>query len=243
MLTGVGFWLLAFAHQGLAQKQFEVREQTWVGYFNQTRLTNRSGVWVDLHFRGTDNFLQAKSIAIARAAYIYYLSDNVRLMAGYAYAPRFSNADPGVIPEHRPWQQVLWSEKKKRFNLTQSFRIEQRFRQRIADDELTSEFDFNWRLRYNFVFTLPLKGGEILPKTPFLYFNNDTHINAGKNIKYNYLDQNRTFLGLGYQFTDQLNVHLGYMFIFQQEPVAEHFVRIHAIRLYVIHNLDLRKKS
>jgi hypothetical protein len=240
LLINAAFWLLAFTYEGLAQKQIEVREQTWLGYFNQTRFTNKSGLWVDLHFRGTDNFFQAKSIAIARFAYIYYLSEHIRLMAGYAYAPRFSNAEPHVIPEHRPWQQFLWVEKKNGFNLTQSFRIEQRFRQRIADNELTSEFEFNWRLRYNFVITVPLKGKEILPGTPFLYFNNDTHINAGKNIKYNYLDQNRSFLGLGYQFSEQLNVHLGYMFIFQQEPVPEHFVHIHAIRLYFIHNLDLR---
>jgi hypothetical protein len=243
MLVKVGVLLLAFVSQGQAQKHHEVREQSWLGYFNQTRFTNRSGLWVDLHFRGTDDFFKSKSIAIARFAYLYYLSDNVRLMVGYAYAPRFSNAGPGVVPEHRPWQQVLWVEKKKRFNLTQSLRIEQRFRQAVDQGELTDDFNFNWRFRYNFVITVPLKGKEIVPKTLFLYFNNDTHINAGKSILYNSFDQNRSFIGLGYQFSDRLNAHLGYLFIFQQEPVAANYVNIHAIRLYFIHQVDLRRKS
>ena len=39
---------------------------------------------------------------------------------------------------------------------------------------------FNWRFRYNFAFTLPLKGKVVLSKTTFLFFNNEVHINSGR---------------------------------------------------------------
>ncbi|MBT1696125.1 DUF2490 domain-containing protein [Fulvivirgaceae bacterium PWU4] len=233
---------LASAELAFAQKETEVREQTWLGYFNQTRFTKRSGLWVDLHYRLTGNFTDERSVNIARVAYIYYISDQVRLMGGYAYAKHFSHgtATPDV-PEHRPWQQIQWFDKKNGFNLMQWFRVEQRYRRTVAAGELTDDYNFNWRLRYNFALTLPLKGKQVVAKTPFLFFNDEIHINAGKEIVNNYFDQNRAFLGLGYQFTSHLNAHLGYMNVFQQLPAGNRYVNINAIRLFVFHNIDLRK--
>ncbi|KAJ1518410.1 hypothetical protein HMI54_000938, partial [Coelomomyces lativittatus] len=84
---------------------------------------------------------------------------------------------------------------------------------------------------------------QVVAKTPFLYLNNDIHINAGKNIINNYFDQNRFFAGVGYQFTLQLNAQIGYMNVFQQQPSGNQYVSINAIRLFVFHNLDLRKEK
>jgi long-subunit fatty acid transport protein len=236
--------MLCAAPVAWAQKETEIREQTWLGYFNQTRFTNKSGLWVDLHYRLTGDFFDERSVNIARVGYIYYLSDQVRLTAGYAYARHFSHdANTPSYSEHRPWQQIQWLDKKNGFNLMQWLRIEQRFRQKISDGEPTSDYNFNWRLRYNFALTLPLKGKTVAPKTPFLFFNNEIHINAGKNIVYNYFDQNRLFIGFGYQFTSHVNAHFGYMNVFQQLPAGDQYVNIHALRLFVFHNLDFRDKE
>jgi hypothetical protein len=43
----------------------DTQEQVWVGYFNQTRFTNKSGMWVDLHLRFTGNFTDHLYLAIA----------------------------------------------------------------------------------------------------------------------------------------------------------------------------------
>jgi hypothetical protein len=236
------FFLSGIGQQAFSQRQFEVSNQTWIGYFNQTRLTERSGVWADVHYRLADDFVKEKTIAIARVAYIYYLSENVKLMAGYAFANRFSNVGVSSIPEHRPWQQIQWLQAKKRFVLTQSVRIEQRFRRKVTDGELTDDYNFNWRFRYNISFTVPLWSKDVQPESWFLIFGNDIHINAGKEVMHSYFDQNRSFLGLGYQFTSELNAHLGYLFILQQAE-ADRYLHINAIRLFLTHNLDLRIKK
>ena len=88
-------------------------------------------------------------------------------------------------------------------------RIDERFRTKVVDGELTNSYNFNWRFRYNIAFTFPLKGKVVQAKTPFLFFNDEIFINAGQNIVYNYFDQNRLFVGLGYQFTAHLNAQLG----------------------------------
>jgi hypothetical protein len=96
------------AHNPLfAQKDIEYDEQTWLGYFNQTRFTNKSGFWLDVHFRFTDNFTGQLGQTIFRPGYIYFLSDQTRLSAGYAYVTNYSATDDiPNIPEHRSWQQI-----------------------------------------------------------------------------------------------------------------------------------------
>lgn len=232
---------ISIAFDASAQaKLAEDRDQTWLGYFNQTRFTKRSGLWLDLHYRMTGDFVDERSVNIARIGYIYYLADQVRLSAGYAYVKHFAHGGGVDYPEHRPWQQIQWFEKKNGFNMMQWFRTEQRYRRRIAEGALTDEYNFNWRLRYNIAFTVPLKGKQVAPKTPFFFFNNEVHLNAGKEIVNNYFDQNRLFVGFGYQFTSHLNAHFGYMNVFQQLPADRRFVNIDAIRLFVFHNLDFR---
>lgn len=224
-----------------AQKEIEFRKQLWFAYLNQTRLTNKSGLWVDIHHRLTNNFLRESSANILRIAYTYYITDQTRLMAGYGYITNFSPEPLPDVPEHRPWQQIWWADRKNGLTLNQYLRIEERYRRQVADGELTTGYNFNWRFRYSFALTLPLKGKQVAANTPFLFFHNEIHINAGKEIANNYFDQNRLFLGLGYQLTSQLNAQLGYLFVFQQLAAPGKFVYVDAVRFFIFHNLDLLK--
>jgi len=235
--------LLIVGQQAFSQtKEFQEDEQMWFGYFNQTRFTNKSGIWLDLHLRTTGNFVDHVGMTIARGGYTYYLSDHVKLTAGYAYVTKYSTGGPAV-PEHRPWQQIQWTEKKNWFNMMQWIRLEERFRRKVAAGELIDDYSFNYRVRYNMAFTVPLKGKQVVAKTPFLFANNEVMINFGKEIVNNYFDQDRAFVGFGYQFTSQLNAQLGYMYVFQQLPAGNEYLKINAIRLFFFHNLDFRKKE
>lgn len=223
------------------EKEVQYTEQSWFGYMNQTRLTKRSGIWLDLHLRLNDNFIKEPAISMARAGYIFYLNDQNRLGAGYAYvtqyAPEGSSPD---IPEHRLWQQIQWFEKKNWLSMMQWVRLEERFRRKTEEGELASGYNFNYRVRYAMAFTIPLKGKTVTPNTPFVFINNEVMVNFGSEIVHNYFDQNRFFVGLGYQFTPQLNAQIGYLNVFQQLPAPSTFRHIDAIRLFVFHNLDFR---
>lgn len=233
--------VLIISREACAQKTTDTREQIWTGYFNQTRLTDRSGMWVDLQFRMNDYFNQ-KSLSIARLGYTYYVSDPLRLTAGYGYITHYplNSASPNV-PENRLWQQVQWFDKKESVSLSQYFRIEERFVRQVSNGELTDDSKFTWRFRYNFAITLPLKPGGLGAGAPFVFLNDELHINAGKNVVNNYFDQNRLFAGVGYQFTADLNAQVGYLFVFQQLPSGNEYVAVNALRLFVFHNLDFRK--
>ena len=236
-------FLVSFYGQA-QEKEVEYLEQTWLAYFNQTRFTQKSGLWVDLHLRLTGNFVENVGVSIARLGYTYYLTDQTRLTVGYAYATQYGlTPDAPDVPEHRPWQQIQWLEKKSWFSMMQWIRLEERFRKVVEDGELTSDYSFNYRIRYNMALSIPLKGKEVGPKIPYLFLNDELHINLGEQITNNYFDQNRLFLALGYQFSAKLNAQLGYMKVFQQLPQPSTFRNIDAIRLFVFHNLDFRKRN
>ena len=107
---------------------------------------------------------------------------------------------------------------------------------------LQPDYNFNYRLRYNFSFFIPLKGKELAPKTPFISLIDEVFINFGERIVYNTFDQNRFFIGVGYQITSHMNVQTGYMNIFQQEASGNSYWSRHAIRLFLFQTLDLRNK-
>lgn len=221
------------------KKEFEQRQMTWFGYFNQTRFTDKSGLWTDLHLRLNDDFMNEVHAVLGRVAYIYYFNDKARLDVGYAYQNQPGHNGTTDVVEHRPWQQIQWFEKKSWFSMMQWIRLEQRYRAVGNED-----FSFSsHRARYNISFSIPLTKKEMGPKTPFLFINNEVFINFGKNVINNYFDQNRFFIGGGYQFTDHLNVQFGYMNVFQQLPAGNQFVNTDAIRLFLFHSIDLRHKE
>lgn len=227
----------------LAQKTVDSEEQLWFGILNQTRFSEKWGTWTDLHLRLKDHFVGDVSQGIARVGLTYYLTDEVRLTAAYAYVHHFPTEGHLNIgqPEHRPWQQIQWFTRFPKVKLMQWVRLEERFRRKILnDDALADGYNFNYRIRYNAILFFPLTKKGFAPGSLQLALNNEVFVNFGKKIVYNYFDQNRLFGGLAYQITDHSNIQAGYMYVFQQLPAGNAFRRQHTIRIFYFHNLDLR---
>ncbi len=233
--------LTGFIAQGQPVKTVQKQEQAWLGYFNQTRFSTHWGLWADVQLRRTD-FLDRWNQILVRPGLTYYLADNVRITAGYAYIGSYLSPSGTIRPEHRPWQQIWWSGRTKRLNLVQWIRAEERFNRRISGDQLADGYGFNWRLRYNFLLQIPLKGEVIQPGVLNFVLQNEAFINLGKQITLNYFDQNRFFVGVSYPFSKSLTAQAGYMNLFQQQATGNTFVNNHVARLFLFHTLDMRKQ-
>ncbi len=241
--------LFAFVFTGLpfcaiAQTKTILHDnQVWLGYYNQTRLTDKWAIGVDLHLRSKEKFFTGLSQSIARVGIIYYLTETTRITAGYAYSTMYPSDSINTIalPEHRVWQQLQWQSKYKHGSITQRLRVEQRFRTKTGKAN-TNELDytFNWRLRYNFITEFPL-GKKIQPNLFSLILSNEININVGKQILYNYFDQNRFFAGLKYTISPQNNIQFGYLNVFQQQAAGNKFRNINVARIFYYQNFDLRK--
>ena len=227
-----------------AQKTFIDEEQTWFALFNQTRISDKWGTWLDVQARLKNDFIKDMSVLIApRIGLTYYVNDDVKLTAGYGYINNYPDGARVISqPEHRPWQQIQWHTKYPKIRLMQWLRLEERYRQKIINNNvLDNGYNLNYRVRYNFLFTTPLSKKGFSPGGLQLILNNEVHINLTKNIVYNIFDQNRFFVGLSYQMTKMSNLQFGYMKVFQQLPAGNQFKNINTIRLFYFHNFDFRQ--
>jgi hypothetical protein len=228
-----------------AQKQTTNLQQLWLAYFNQTRFSNKWGMWVDLQLRTKEEFVTDFSQAIARAGLTYYVNNDAKLTVGYAFINHYpADNHPGTSqPEHRLWQQFQWHTKYPRIRLAQYARLEERYRRKIKDeDELAEGYNFNYRFRYNFLAAAAIGKKPFAPGTFSFVVNDEVHVNFGKEIVNNYFDQNRFFAGFAYQTNSTDNLQFGYLNVFQQLAAGNQYKSIDAVRIIYFHNLDLRRK-
>lgn len=229
-----------------AQKQTRHVQQAWFGYINQTRLSDKWGLWGDLHLRTREDFVSDLSSFIARAGITYHANERLRFTAGYAFVNHFPAEGHSDIsrPEHRPWQQMMWNDNHPKSRLTHSVRLEERFRKKIKDnDELADGYNFNYRLRYNLLLMLPLGNNAFAKNSVSAVLNNEVMVNFGKEIVNNYFDQNRFFAGFAYHVNAHSNIQFGYLNVFIQQPAGSVYRSINAPRIFFFHNIDARKKS
>lgn len=115
------------------QKEVHHREQLWFGFFNQTRLTNKFGFWVDVHYRQTDHFIDRPFQLVFRPAVTYFIKDNLRFNVGYAFVNHFpAKGMDTARPEHRVWQQIWWNQKYTGLTTLQWLRLEERFNRKLS---------------------------------------------------------------------------------------------------------------
>jgi hypothetical protein len=236
-----------FGADSVAQsRQTTSANQVWGGYFNQTRFSKRMGVWLDVQLRTKEDFVEHLSQFIFRPGITYYLSDAAKLTAGYAYIRHYpaDNHSKVAQPEHRPWQQLQWHTRYAQLRTMQWLRLEERYRKNILNDStLGNGYQFNFRLRYNFLLQVPLTTGAVGAGDFSFIVNDEIHINFGRQVLYNTFDQNRFFLGFAYHLNANDNLQFGYMNQYQQLSSGSRYRSVHAARIFYFHNLDLRKKN
>lgn len=248
--SGIGpiAWLFFFLFPLLVQAQVKERQhagQTWIGYNNQTRISDKWGVWTDGQLRTRKDFIHDLSQSIIRAGLTYYVNEATWLTAGYAYVTDYPGDGHKDIsrPEHRPWQQVQWQTKWGRTSSTQRLRLEERWRHKVLNDStLADGWNFNYRARYNLSFQVPLMPATSRGLPLALVLQDEVLINFGRQVVYNYFDHNRLFCGLNITVAPHNTLQVGYMNHFRQLASGNKFRTTHVARVYYYHNIDLRKK-
>jgi hypothetical protein len=231
------------AFSQISQTSTLKEEKMFIGYFNQTRLTSKFGIWTDLHYRSINDFIKEPHQGMLRGALIGYINDNLRVMGGYTFVYNYSNSKREFSQiEHRPWQQIFLRTHYNRMLTIQMLRLEQRYLQVISKGKATDEFIYTNRIRYNYLFVIPFSHKGIATGTLSGVLNNEVFINFGKNVRANIFDQNRFFAGFAYQFNKQTAIHVGYMNILQQLQTGNDLVKSNCIRIFLFQNLDFRKQ-
>lgn len=205
--------VVLFTKQTSAQAQFS----GWLATFNTFKTGKKTSIHSDIQWRSGDEFKFTQTLLL-RAGLNYHLTKRSTLSAGYAFIHNYRNmggAD-GYVPEHRIWEQFVYSHKLSRVNISHRFRLEQRFLSKtiVDNNELKNDGSlYANRFRYFIRNILPLNNQPAFSKGMFVALQNEVFLNFGnkQHVNGKTFDQNRLYGAVGYRFRKQFDLEAGYM--------------------------------
>lgn len=183
---------------------------------------------------------------VFRTQPFFNISDKLAVSLSYVFFLQ-SPQDPEnksrlMVPEHRPFQEIVIKNDLGKFLIRHRYRLEERYFRKHGGDQLLPGYNFNWRLRYQFQAQRKLfNWGE--GKTIHLRLAEEIMINFGKSIVYNTFDQNRLSAALYMNFNRYFDVEAGYSHWFQQRADGKSFYNRHILRLAINHTVDLKNQE
>jgi hypothetical protein len=228
-----------------AQKEVVTKNEIWTHTFVNVRLNNKFSANVDIAYR-SKNLFEATTQTLMRVGLSYHIDNSMFFQVSMAYFkayPAQNGTNDLNIPEIRHAQRLFVNSTKGIFQISQRYRLEERFIRKNNKDILLDSYKFNFRFGYQLNVQFPFKGKKIEPKKLFGNISDELFVNFGKQITYNYFDQNRIFAGIGYQFNKAANLVLGYQYIYQQLSTGKKFISTNSLRIAFTYNFDLRKQE
>jgi hypothetical protein len=223
-LTALMVLLLTLgARPTYAQAQFT----GWLGSFQNYKLSPKMGLYFDGQFRSTDQWRQMNALLL-RPGINFYFTPSLTGTVGYAFIPqqRISNGVTGYLPEHRTWQQLTYAHAThlghhaRTTTIAHRLRLEQRYIPKHHPEGNSLVHDrhvYAGRLRYfaRAVVPVPTRttSSGAFSQGLFAAVQNEVFFNIGdpSNVNGKVFDQNRAYLAMGYRYSKQFDVEMGYL--------------------------------
>ncbi len=206
------------------QAQNNINEQlVWLQYKGKIGLTGPLSLTLDLQHR-RQNFLEYSGQQVFRPGITYALKHGVNLTVGAALFWHNISASEAIYRfEARPYTFLEWKQPLGELMITHRSRFELRYNRKTSNGAIDEGFDFNYRAGHKMGLAIPFRLANSADWRFELY--DEVLINFGERITVNHLDQNRIYAGIKKLLTENMNVKLGYMYIFV--PTGNPDVRVH----------------
>lgn len=231
------------AQSNTPEKEFLNTTAFWLGTYTKYRLNDKWFYYGEYHYRRRNNFIRDMAQVYLRFGATYRHNEDFEITGGivtpvyWAQNQDAFDIDP-IVMQYRFWQQFLFVQHLERSKIYHQLRFEQRW----ARDYLKeSPFLLTHRFRYKFATYIPLNNHQLTPGTYFASLYDEIFIQAGPSIKFNYFEDNRLFMGLGYVLNDNVQLQAGYMWTFRHAGNPYKFEHRHIPRLSIYHSLDFSK--
>ncbi len=236
-----------------AQKEFSNQQHVWITYLGNHNLTKKIGLHTEYQWRREDWF-QNWQQSLLRIGIDYNINPNLSFTAGYGWIVTFPYGEQPILHqlnEHRIWQQLNLKSKielsKKVIDVQHRYRLEQRFLETYSinsvDAIVRGETIFRNRVRYRAMFLIPITKKTMQDNTLFLNVNDEIFLGFGKGIGKNVLDQNRFNIALGWRFTNNLNLQVGYLNQYIIKTDGVRIERNHTLLTSLVYNIEFKGKK
>ena len=224
----------------------------WGSYTANLKLTDRITLFLDAHFRTAQSqesgrFLDMMQIMPRTHLEIKLKGKLTIAPLGFAYVENFKyGKQPAstINNEHRLYQQVAYSHNWGKTSIGHRLRIEERYiQEHDANGESLGFTNHQVRARYRFMATRPIGKEKIEPKTYFTQAFYEGFISRGKKVTFEDIDQNRLFVGLGYQPIKGLNLSIGPFYQMLVKANGAKQENNLGLMFMAVHNIDLTAKN
>ena len=210
--------------QSYSQETGEDKLGAWYMYFGTNKVAEKWSIHTEAQFRFYEVASSFNQLLL-RTGINRHLEKGAMVTLGYAYieTESFDQSPESETSsfEHRIFEQLIMKNELGKFDFMHRYRLEQRW------VNSNGPADYLNRFRYMLMITYPL-GDKF-----FLNAYGEIFINFEDDL----FDQSRLFFALGYRFSKDLNVRLGYL--------KNHFSDAHfdRLQLAIFFDTDLRKKE
>lgn len=173
----------------------------WLIYIGNKKLDNGWNIHNEVQYRNYDAVGDLEQLLLRTGLGYNLTENNNNLLLGYGYILSENYVgetdEKASVNEHRIFQQFTTKQKIGVVGLSHRYRFEQRF----------VEDDFKMRFRYFLGLNIPLQYKEDGENPLYFSAYNEIFLNTKSSI----FDRNRLYGGLGYKFSKNLKLELGYM--------------------------------
>lgn len=188
----------------------------WYTYNGDHQVAKKWSIHTEYQWRRID-FIRSWQQSLARIGAVYALTLEVNLSSGYTHLVTFPYGKYPVadllVPnrEHRVYEDVEWTQLLYRFNLQHRIRLEQRWmgESSVPGKHQIDSWEYASRIRYQLEIQYPLQGSTIDDHEFYLTAFDELFLNLGQED--NVYNQNRILGGIGYQYTENLKLEVGYL--------------------------------
>ncbi|MFT4981255.1 MAG: hypothetical protein ACI9UR_001106 [Bacteroidia bacterium] len=244
----LAFFYACLGQNGFAQRVIDNQFNAWYMYFGNHKVADKWSIHTEYQWRRS-GIIQNWQQSLLRVGVDYHVAKNMMVTTGYGWIVSYPYGKQPIAKtttEHRIWQQLILKQQVWRLYFNHRFRLEQRFiedwQANEAGEQELNGFKYRNRGRYRFMISIPLSRKELVKNTLFLAIYEEVFLGFGKGIGTNILDQNRLYGALGWKFSPQLNVQLGYLNHYAIKSDGIRHERNHTIQLSCTYNIDFRKK-
>lgn len=223
------------------QKQIFRNNYTWVSINSNLFLNKHWFIMADAHLKEND-FFASRSFIFGRVGLGYQINNNLSVAAGYGNLLQ-APSTPGWVTdadESRIFEQLQLTTSYGKLKLLQRLRIEQRWQQKIINDQKTGDNKYTNRFRYLLSATLPVFKKSTLPQ---FTLSDELLLQSGAAVVYNPFDQNRIFIGINQKINNTLSFDAGYMRIFQQKNNGNSYTLSNTYRVFFYYTLPVKQKN
>lgn len=173
----------------------------WLIYIGNKKLNSKWNIHNEVQYRNYNALGDLEQLLLRTGVGYNLTENNNNILLGYGYILSenyLGDTDDKVsVNEHRIFQQFTTKQNVGKIVLSHRYRFEQRF----------VESDFKMRLRYFLAINIPLQYKEDAKNPLYLSMYNEIFLNTKASV----FDRNRVYGGLGYKFSNNLRLELGYM--------------------------------